>query len=124
MKQKSSLQGDKRSPFFGRVVQLIVAVVCLFLLAPVAARAQANAGVTGTVTDSSGAVIPDVKVTITNVGTTTASHLVTSSAGTYAINGLNPGKYTITAEATGFKKAVHNDVTIDVSVTSTIDITW
>ena len=123
MKQKSSLQGDKRSPFFGRVVQLIVAVVCLFLLAPVAARAQANAGVTGTVTDSSGAVIPDVKVTITNVGTTTASHLVTSSAGTYAINGLNPGKYTITAEATGFKKAVHNDVTIDVSVTSTIDIT-
>src|SRR5450755_1761708 len=46
-------------------------------------QAQANAGVTGTVTDTSGAVIPKANVTIKNSGTGIASHVVTSNVGVY-----------------------------------------
>jgi hypothetical protein len=105
-----------------RLFQVLFAIVSLLAFAPRTASAQANAGVTGTVTDASGAVIPAAKVTVTNQGTSISSHLVTGSAGTYAVNGLNPGKYTITVEATGFKKAVQKDVNVEVSVTGTHDI--
>jgi hypothetical protein len=107
-------------------IQLFViafAMVCFMASGARTAVAQANAGVTGTVTDASGAVVPGAKVTITNQATSISSHLVSGSAGTYAVNGLNPGRYTITAEAAGFKKAIQNDVNIEVSVIATIDIT-
>jgi hypothetical protein len=104
------------------VLVFTLTIACLLTLAPQRAIAQANAGVTGTVTDSSGAVVSGAKVTVTNQGTSISSHLVTSSAGTYAISGLNPTQYTITVEAPGFKKAVQKNVNIEVSVTATIDI--
>ncbi len=91
-------------------------------LATTNASAQANAGLTGTVTDTTGAVVSGAKVTITNQSTSISAHLVTSSAGTYAINGLNPGQYTVTVEASGFKKEIQRDVNVEVSVTATIDI--
>jgi Carboxypeptidase regulatory-like domain len=85
--------------------------------------AQANAGITGTVSDSSGAVISGASVTITNQGTGLATHATTSSAGTYAVSGLTPGVYSITVEATGFKKNVQNSVNVEVSTTNTVPIT-
>ena len=105
------------------VLVFTLTIACLLTLASQRAFAQANAGVTGTVTDPSGAVVAAAKVTVTNQGTSISSHLVTSSAGTYTINGLNPGQYTVTVEAAGFKKVVHKDVNVEVSVTATIDIT-
>lgn len=98
-------------------------LTCLLSLAPRGAFAQANAGITGTVTDSSGAVVAGIKITITNQDTTIASHLVTSSAGTYSVRGLNPGKYTIEVQGEGFKKAVQKDVNVEVSTAATIDFT-
>jgi hypothetical protein len=100
-----------------------VFAVCLVLFAGRYAFAQANAGITGTVTDTTGAVIPDANVTITNEGTSVASKTVTSSAGTYSVTGLIPGAYTITVEKSGFKKAVQNHVNVEVSTTATIPIT-
>jgi hypothetical protein len=108
---------------FAKFITPLMVVLCLALCAPSSASAQANAGVTGTVTDSTGAVIPQAKVTITNDGTSIASRLSTSSAGTYEAKGLNPGKYTISVEAPGFKKAVLTSVNVDVSVIATIDVT-
>jgi hypothetical protein len=78
---------------------------------------------TGTVTDASGAVVPDAKITVANVSTSAVNQTVTSSAGTYAFKGLLPGKYEVTAEAKGFKKQVQNGVTVEVSTTPTINFT-
>ncbi|WP_158750050.1 TonB-dependent receptor [Acidobacterium sp. S8] len=86
-------------------------------------HAQANAGIVGTVADASGAVVPDAKVTITNQGTGVENHATTSSAGTYAVTGLTPGVYSITVEASGFKKDVQNSVNVDVANTSTRNVT-
>jgi hypothetical protein len=90
------------------------------LFAPKTALSQASAGITGTVTDSSGAVVGGAKVTITNVDTTVASNTTTSSSGTYTVRGLNPGRYSIAIEATGFKKAIQEQ-TIEVSTVATVD---
>ena len=100
-------------------IQLLT--LCFVLFAARGAWAQANAGIGGTVTDASGAVIPDASVTITNEGTSVSSKTATSGAGTYAVTGLTPGQYTITVEKTGFKKSVQNHVNVEVTVTSTRD---
>lgn len=85
--------------------------------------AQAQSGVTGTITDNSGAIIPGAAVTITNIGTQTSQNLTTTSAGTYAATGLLPGRYTITVVAPGFSKTIKDQVNIEVSTQATIDIT-
>jgi hypothetical protein len=102
---------------------LVLLTVCLALSSAKILYAQANAGLTGTVTDPSGAVVPGAKVTITNQGTGQESHTITSSAGTYSVTGLTPGVYSVTVEATGFKKQVQNSVNVEVSTTATIPIT-
>ncbi len=104
-------------------IAFALAITCFVLSAPRTAFAQASAGITGTVTDSTGAVIRGAHVTITNEGTSGADHTVTESAGTYSFKGLLPGKYTVSVDATGFKKEVKKGVTVEVSTTSTIDLT-
>jgi len=103
---------------------IVYGFVCasLALLAPGTISGQASAGITGTVTDPTGAVIANAKVTATDQATSAASHTVTSSAGTYAFKGLSPSKYNVTVEAAGFKKAVQQDVTVEVSTVATIDV--
>jgi hypothetical protein len=102
---------------------LVLASVCLFLLIPKLAFAQASAGITGTVTDNSGAVVVDAHVTITNDATSVAEKTATSSTGTYDVKGLLPGKYTVQVDAQGFKKALQRGVTVEVSTNATVDIT-
>ncbi|HTW80436.1 MAG TPA: carboxypeptidase regulatory-like domain-containing protein, partial [Terracidiphilus sp.] len=93
------------------------------LLAPRTVSAQASAGITGTVTDTSGAVIRGAQVTITNEGTGVSVHTVTESAGTYSFKGILPATYTVSVDAPGFKKALKNGVNVEVSTNSTVDFT-
>ncbi len=108
------------SPQSWAVFALAVAFGFLTLIAPRNASAQASAGVTGTVTDNSGAVIAGASVTITNVSTTVVNKAVTSSSGTYTVRGLNPARYSVEIDAPNFKKAT-KQVTIEVSTVATID---
>jgi hypothetical protein len=96
---------------------------CLLLLTPRIAWGQASAGITGTITDTTGAVVANAHVTITNEGTSVADHTVSSRVGTYSFKGLNPGKYTVEVDSSGFKKEVKQGINVDVSTTPTIDFT-
>ena len=98
-------------------------LACFLFSASQNAFAQASAGITGTVTDSSGAVVADARVTITNEGTASAERTTTSSVGTYSFRGLTPGKYTVAVDARGFKKTVQQGINIEVSTTATTDFT-
>ena len=84
--------------------------LCFTVLLMMAGRLFAQAGATGTilgtVTDSSGAIIPNAKVTVTNTETNVDFRTVTSSAGDFNAPALNPGHYKVTVEATGFEKYV------------------
>ena len=66
---------------------------------------QAEAArITGTVTDSTGAVIPNVQVIIIAVGTNRRSELVSNESGRYASGPLQVGEYRVEAQAAGFKR--------------------
>src|SRR5579872_7141966 len=94
-----------------RVLRNLLIVVCLLFLR-LTVLAQYGAGIEGTVTDSSGAVAPGAKVTATNQSTGVSRDTLTGGAGFYRISGLAPGSYTITVEATSFRKQSVPDVAI------------
>jgi hypothetical protein len=104
-------------------VRFLVALAVGFLLlsSPSGLRAQALSGITGTVTDVSGGVVPDAKVTATNTATGVASHATTGSAGQYTITDLIPGNYTVKIERPGFQVSITKDVNVEVARNSTVD---
>jgi len=78
--------------------------VAVFVLAAGVLGAQEyRATITGTVTDPSGAAMPEAKVTATNIETAVTSSTVTAADGDYVIPFLAPGNYTLRVEKTGFK---------------------
>ena len=66
------------------------------------------------VTDSSGAVVPNCKISARNEGTGVVKETTTDVSGNYRVSYLLPGLYQISAEAPNFKRAVQSDVTLDV----------
>ena len=78
-----------------------------------------NAGdIRGTVTDPSGALIPDVKVTVTNVDTGVLKVFTTNQAGLYDTDSIVTGNYTITFTKDGFTKLIRGPVTVQVGFTT------
>src|SRR5437868_10278069 len=79
----------------------------LFLALPAMLLAQEFRGtISGVISDRSGAVIPNVKVTVTEVQTNTRLTVTTEAGGRYTAPFLSPGDYDITAQLQGFREAV------------------
>lgn len=76
------------------------------------ASAQFKAGIQGTVTDSGGGLIPEAKITLTDTENGTTKEATSSSEGFFRISGLAPGKYMLTVEKDGYKKAVLESVSV------------
>jgi hypothetical protein len=95
--------------------------LCLGLCIAPQLPAQTLSSITGTVTDSSGALTPNAKVTITNVATGVAKTATASSAGTYVVTDLIPGTYTVRVELAGFQAVVLSGVGVEVGRASTVD---
>lgn len=84
--------------------RLFVLVAAFFVLSSTTIHAQTtNATLGGTVTDSSGALIPGVSITATNTQTGIVSKLVTNEAGAYQFASLQTGTYNVRAELPGFQ---------------------
>src|SRR6185503_1300198 len=95
----------------------------LFLLCVLGtANAQFKAGIQGTVLDSTGGLVPEAKITLTNTETGKAQETTTNSEGFYRISGLPPGKYTLTTEKSGYKKSFLESVTISAENVEGVDI--
>src|SRR5665213_156751 len=104
---------------------LTLACFCLFAFGPATVLAQTggDGAIEGTVTDSSGAAVPNAMVTATNVDTSIATTRPTSSGGLYNIAPLIPGHYTITVKATGFEAFEQQQVVIDALHTFGLNVT-
>src|SRR5262249_15986979 len=86
-----------------------VLVVCLFCWMMRDMSAQAPVGtVTGTVTDSTGAVLPSATISITNKATSVARTLTANEGGLYSAPALAPGDYEVRAEMPGFRTLVRD----------------
>ncbi|MGH9723172.1 MAG: carboxypeptidase regulatory-like domain-containing protein, partial [Bryobacteraceae bacterium] len=81
------------------------------------------ASLSGTVTDSTGAVVPQSLVTIVNEDTNQSVAATTNTNGRYAISSVRPGAYRVTAESKGFRKSVTTGVTLQVNQQARLDIT-
>jgi hypothetical protein len=98
---------------------------CLVLLALSAASSgqtfQAQIG--GVVRDATGAVVPNARVTATNIATNVPSPTTSNEQGIYRFPALQPGQYNIAASLTGFKTYEQGPITLQVNDNVTLDIT-
>jgi hypothetical protein len=96
-------------------------LLCTLAVPAIQLHAQANAGLTGTVTDPSGAAVSGAHIMFRNEATGTTSQFATSSDGVYSAP-LSVGGYEITVDAAGFQKFDARHVAVEVGATSTYDI--
>src|SRR5881396_994160 len=95
---------------------------CLFLVS-LAAVAQSDRGtMTGTVLDTTGAVIPGVSVVATNVETGARYQTVSTETGNYTLAQMPAGLYQLSAELPGFKRYVRQGITVLVAQTLRLDV--
>lgn len=98
-------------------------LISLALLLAAALFGQTGTGVVrGTVKDATGALVPGVKITITNAATNIARGGESSNVGLYYLTSLPPGNYNLTAEAAGFRK-YSGSLMLQVGETAVVDIT-
>jgi hypothetical protein len=84
--------------------------------------AQATATINGRVADQSGAALPGVTVTVTNVGTGVARDTVTNAEGLYSVPALTPGSYNVQAALTGFAPSGRRAVELLTGAILTVDL--
>ncbi len=102
--------------------RMIFCLLLLYVSLAVQGAAQVNtASLTGLVTDPSGASLPNASVTVKNKATTVASSTTTDSSGYYSFASLIVGAYTLEVELQGFKKAVHENVNLEVGQKARLD---
>ena len=98
-------------------LRVVIAGFLLLLgsLLPAALRAQTagEGAITGTVTDSTGAVVPNATIIATNQATSVSTQRSASSAGLFTISPLPAGTYTVTVSAKGFKTLNQENLTVD-----------
>ncbi|MBI2686847.1 MAG: TonB-dependent receptor [Acidobacteria bacterium] len=97
-------------------------IVVVLAAMPLLAQSTGTATVVGTVTDSTGAVIPGVRLTVRNIGTQFAYEGQTTAAGSYYIPNLPSGNYEVVAEAQGFKRFVQSGLVLRINESPRIDV--
>jgi len=103
------------------VLALLAALVVA--LAPNLAHAQITRGaISGTVRDASGAVVPGATVTVTNLDTNIGRSVVTDAEGFYRMPALEPGRYMVRTELSGFTTVEIPDIQVRTSTEVTVDV--
>ena len=110
----------------GRLVGALLGVLSslmLFCLAPSIAKAQANATITGLVTDQSGAAVPGASIKVTDTRTGSDYFGKTSGDGTYRIDNVPPGPgYAVAVTKDGFQQVVISNLYLPVGTPTTQDV--
>ena len=111
----------RRGMHMKRII-LVFASVFFALSITAWCQQQESAAIVGTVTDSSGAVIPNAKVTVSNIDKGITRELTSNSAGAYSAPSIPIGNYTVTAEAPGFQKLTRSGITLQVGQAQRVDM--
>ena len=100
---------------------LLLVAVCLFaIVAPI--LAQDTSSLSGTVTDASGALLPNAKITIHSDATNADRSITSNESGSFTLTNLASGNYSVRVEVTGFQTTTLTDVRLDPSIGRHIDI--
>src|SRR5689334_12507126 len=96
---------------------LLIALVAMFSLASGTVAQTVQGNISGTITDPSGAAVPDASVTITNNGTNTSQSTTTATDGSYRFSLVPPGSYAISVKAKNFAEIRSSGLTVQASQT-------
>ena len=108
----------KASFLFGTMMLLVM------LGSTIPALAQATTGIVrGTIVDNTGGAIAGANVSVKNEATAIESTAVTNGEGQFEVQALSPGAYSISVEATGFKRSVKTGFTVRVGIVNPADTT-
>lgn len=107
-----------------KLTALFRATMCALMLLSLAAtaRAQFRAAVQGTVTDPSGAVVPEATLTLRNNETGRTQTATSGGEGFYRISELPPGTYTLTVEKAGFKRTSFERLVVNAEQVQGVDV--
>lgn len=110
--------------FIRTALKILVGPLLCFCISTTLIRAQSISGkVIGTVTDSSGAAVPQASVEVTNEGTGAVRHLTGDDAGNFVVAELPVGFYTVRVSAQGLAPFSRTRVKVDVGADARVDVT-
>jgi Carboxypeptidase regulatory-like domain len=104
------------------IFPFVIVAAAFFLFFGPRAWGQATTSLRGTVTDTSGAALPNAKVTLTNTATGVPRQTTTTSTGIYSFVSLLPGPYELKVEAEGFRTYVQTGLVLQVNLPATADV--
>lgn len=107
---------------FGALRSHLLPFTLLLLVACMVADAQETGTILGTVTDPTGASVPNAKVTVTNSASSQSRMVQSNSEGNFSITSLNIGRYNVKVESAGFKSYEQEDVVLNVNATLRVNI--
>ena len=91
-------------------------------ITPALAQTGATTGLTGRVTDATGAALPGTTITVRSVDTGAERAVSTNAEGAWEVRFLSPGTYALTFELTGFKTLRRDGVTVSTAEMATLDV--
>src|SRR5688572_24107021 len=97
-------------------------MLALLVASPVLGQ-DFRGSIAGTITDTTGSVLPGTTVTVTNEGTQVAASIQTDMKGAFQARYLISGTYSVSARLDGFKTAVRRGIPVRVGDTITVDVT-
>jgi len=106
-----------------RIWQICTLCAGVALAAAAFAQNRTTAELVGTVTDPSGAVLPRVHITVTNLDTQTTLQVDTNQAGYYDVPFLPPGTYAMSFALAGFQTLQRKNIELQLAQTARIDAT-
>ena len=105
-----------------RVGEVLVLLACIWLAALPLLGADVNAVLSGTVKDTSGALVPGATITLTNTQTNISQTLKSASDGSYTFTNVPVGSYRLTVEQVGFRKYVQAGIVLQVNQAAKQDV--
>src|SRR5882762_2493882 len=96
-------------------------LLCIFSLLPLISTAQTTNGlITGVISDSTGAILPDAQISVTNVGTGLTRTTTSNASGDYILPQLPPGVYKLNVSKDGFASVSHDNIQLQVNQSITL----
>ena len=115
----STSQSPRQSKSFGVLAGCLAVIFAILFAASAVAQLSGKGQITGTVTDKTGAVIPNADVTAINTATQIKTVVKTTGAGDYHFSALDPGIYTVTATAQGFETLKQENIHVNAMESQT-----
>jgi hypothetical protein len=114
---------EKFGRWMGAGVLLAALVGCGLLVEPAMAQTGGQGAIQGTVTDATGAVVPNATITAKNQDSGVVTTRESTSAGVYTINPIIPGTYSVTATAAGFQSFKQQNLVVDALKVTGLNVT-